>query len=784
MASLSLTVSCLMKSLARAAQAMVLLPIAMSAMELPQSGLVLHLDAASITGVADGDPLEAGWADQSVTGTRATSGTPPTYVLDSADGYPAVRFNGIDQYLDAGVATGSEVSVFIVFAHQRAVSPTNYRDILITGNGGGTNLSLASSRSAPSAPDYPSFNASTGSEVAVQLWVNGHDTADVTGDLYRGRFYIGSAVYTEVPTEGSLRIGARGTSGFNAGRNDIREILVYDRALAEAERLSVQRYLGLKYDIEVVWRPLDHPVEAFPHPVGSQQFGTQYSFGESGIRVLDYARATMRQGNRVVKFRLSNKYANTDGFTAVPGIDTLVELVRDHPEVKEVLDLPLTDYKFWVSTFAVPSWQNQLDANGLRPGRANQIYTEVYNMVAHLLTTYSGSGKRFFIGNWEGDWMLSGSFRDDPNTIPQNRIQGMIDWANIRQKAVDDAKAATPHSDVEVWFFLEMNKADWMREGLPCVANSVIPAMPKLDMISISSYSVHKDGGEPAANSRIHADFDQVQALIDAKPETSITGSRLMIGEYGWTYGVDKYSGLADFAQVHLTTLRSYLSWPGGTFRFILQWQFFNEAVSDNGNSKEMSQIGPDNDLRPLYFLHENFYRSMRRWVDDFYTRTGNLPSERAYADQADHVLASVSLSEYEPVLSFTSYDQWRDYHFMDAIESREDSISGFDADPYGSGFSNLLRYALDMRKFGTDETKMPHVRMNGGSHVYAVPFDPAKADLRWQVQAGTSPTQWGLSLFDSATDTATPGEDWLEFSADGLFDPGDPIFYRLLLQL
>jgi hypothetical protein len=761
-----------------------LLPAAVAGQGLPPDGLVLHLDAASITGVADGDPIYGGWTDLSVTGATAISGTPPTYVADAGSGYPAVRFNGTDQYLDASVSTGTEVSVFIVFAHQRAGSPTNYRDILITGNGGGTNLSLASSRSSSTAPDYPSFNASTGSGISVGLWVNGLDTVDATGDFFRGRFYVGSAVYTEVPAETSLRIGARGSSGFNAGQNDIREILVYDRALSDSERETVQRYLGLKYDIELVWRPLEHPAEAWPHVLGSQQFGTQYSFGESGIRTVDYARSTLRQGSRVVKFRLSNKYANTDGFTAVSGINSLTKLVRDQPEVKAILDMPMTDYIFWVSTFAVPSWQFQLDVNGLKPSAETNIYNEVKAMVAYLLTTYSGTGKRFYIGNWEGDWMLSGDFRDDPTTIPANRIQGMIDWANIRQKAVDDAKAETPHSNVDVWFYLEMNKADWMREDLPCVANSVIPAMPKLDMISISSYSVHKDSGAPASNTRIHSDLDRVQALFDAKPDASIPGSRLMIGEYGWTYSSEKYNNLFEFADDHITTCRSYLSWQGGTLRFILQWQFFNQAVNEGGVSKEMSQIGPANDLRPLYYLHENLNRSMRRWVDDYLLRTGSLPSDRAYSDQADHFLGSVSLGEYQPVLSYTTYDQWRDFHFIDAAESADTAVSGPEADPYGTGLPNLLRYGFGMGKFGYDTAMMPHLRPDAGSVDYAFPYDPGKTDLRWTAQAGSSLGLWNLTLFDSDTDADLPVGGWLEVSADGLIDPADPTFYRLQLQL
>jgi hypothetical protein len=734
------------------------------AIELPQSGLALHLDAASIEGVTHGALLTTAWEDQSENNLNAvnSSGTYPTYVEGGgSSSYPAVRFDGVNQYLRVdSLALGSDVSVFVVFAN-RATPQANDRETLLAWPVSGGGSSLASSRSASSVPDYPSLDVqSTGS--VVGSWVNGHHTDATTGDLFADRIYVGSAVYADLSSSTNLLIGSSSLSGTYAGQNDILEILIYNRALNEAERHQVHAYLGSKYDIEVVQRSMDHPVESYPHPLGSQQFGTQYSFGQDGIRTLDYAKATLRMGTPVVKFRLSNKYSNTDGFTAVSGINTLTELVRDQPEIKEILDMPLTDYVFWVSSFSVSDWTYHLDDNGLNPTKEAQIYSEVYALVSYLLETYSGSGKRFYIGNWEGDWKLAGNYKDDPNTIPQNRIQGMIDWANIRQQAVDDAKANTAHSDVDVWYYLEMNKADWMRQGLPCVANSVIPAMPKLDMVSISSYTLHKDNGNPRSDAAMHADLDQVQALLDAKPDASIPGSRLMIGEYGWQYSSTTYSNLTDFADRHVTTARSYFKWQGGTLRFIFQWQFYNQAAKTNGDPKEMSLIGPSNDLRPLYYMHENSLRTMRRWVDDYYTRTGELPSERAYADHADLVLSNVALQEYEPVYAFASYSDWRDYYFVDPTELQDSAVSGPSADPYQSGLPNLLRYGLGVPKFGAAPSRMPHLRQYTDSMVYAIPFDTSKTDLRWTVQAGSTLGQWS-TLFDSQSyiETEAYSEDF-----------------------
>ncbi|HSH09151.1 MAG TPA: hypothetical protein VK995_02100, partial [Oceanipulchritudo sp.] len=299
----------------------------------------------------------------------------------------------------------------------------------------------------------------------------------------------------------------------------------------------------------------------------------------------------------------------------------------------------------------------------------------------------------------------------------------------------------------------------------------------------------HKDSSGGRRNkSLVHADLDIVQARIDAKPDPTIPGSRIIIGEYGYIYD-SRYSSLEEFADNHRLTARNFVSWQGGTLRFVLQWQFFNSATLENNPSvsRHMCQIGPANDLRPLYYMHENFNRLMRRWVDDFHMRTGSLPDARAYADQAAYVLEFVlggSLSEYNPVLSFNSYASWQDYHFLDASESASAAISGPDADPYATGIANLLRYGLGMGKFGYESSRLPHIRHNGGAFAYAVPFDPAKTDLRWLIEADSTLSQWNFNLFDSSIEVPVMADGWMEVSADGLIDPGVPVFYRLQLHL
>jgi len=57
------------------------------------------------------------------------------------------------------------------------------------------------------------------------------------------------------------------------------------------------------------------------------------------------------------------------------------------------------------------------------------------------------SGKTFYLGHWEGDGYLA-PWTTNP---PPAAIQGMIDWLNNRQQAIDDAKRDTAFQDVNVF---------------------------------------------------------------------------------------------------------------------------------------------------------------------------------------------------------------------------------------------------------------------------------------------------------------------------------------------
>lgn len=113
----------------------------------------------------------------------------------------------------------------------------------------------------------------------------------------------------------------------------------------------------------------------------------------------------------------------------------------------------------------------------------------MHDLARHLLTRYAGTGKRFYLGHWEGDWHLLQDYVTTNNPSPM-AIQGMRDWLNTRQRTVDDARRDTPHAGVEVFLYAEVNRVrDAMRNGPESnqrLVNAVLPAVPELDHVSWS----------------------------------------------------------------------------------------------------------------------------------------------------------------------------------------------------------------------------------------------------------------------------------------------------------
>ena len=216
------------------------------------SGLIIWLDAAS-ENYADNEVVGT-WTDRSGNGNNATqvnAPNKPTFKTGIFNGKPVYRFV-IDNFLDFGnVLTGlSAAEVFIVFT----TTETTFHAIWEMGS--------------QAAATYLPFDASSafdGFGSTVQQALGSYPPgifANVNGLIYNvsaasGAWTArtnGSAYYSTASNTVAWSIAPRLGNNSVGNQNpfsDIAELIVYNSVLSSADRSSVTRYLGAKYNIAV-----------------------------------------------------------------------------------------------------------------------------------------------------------------------------------------------------------------------------------------------------------------------------------------------------------------------------------------------------------------------------------------------------------------------------------------------------------------------------------------------------------------------------------------------------
>jgi|GEM_PF-1166172 len=235
--------------------------------EIPAAGLRLWVRAdVGVTASASG--AVTAWADQSGSNNNAVQATEsraPKLVANALNGKPVLRFDGVDDYLDVAQAqslaiTGDISSFFVVkfddFATYRAVwgktagpagnlpAPTDYYTVpntgvprLYRGNGTSTSLGFVDAAKGLTAATYLIAGfAQEGTNLTHYLAGQPNGSGRLTATLGDG----GKA----------LKIGSR-EDFVTKMKGDIAELVIYDRALPDAERNQVVDYLKNKYGLGV-----------------------------------------------------------------------------------------------------------------------------------------------------------------------------------------------------------------------------------------------------------------------------------------------------------------------------------------------------------------------------------------------------------------------------------------------------------------------------------------------------------------------------------------------------
>lgn len=374
-------------------------------------------------------------------------------------------------------------------------------------------------------------------------------------------------------------------------------------------------------------------IERYNYILGTQTISPKYSFTDEGSLV-ESAKAIRAMGSNLLKIALSTGlYDELRG----KGLDyQFKRMLEEVPAYREVLDMDFSHYMFWVEDSG--SW---MDNNGMSQEELTWQYDKIYALAEYLLTQYNGSGKTFMIGHWEGDWNLvqraDGTRDDNLEKIEPKRIQGLIDWLNIRQKAIDDAKANVAHSDVNLYHYVEVNRVESAMQGKERITNAVLP-YTNVDLISYSAYDLttkerHSDFA--TLHSELTNALDFINSKLPAKAGLPFE-KRVFIGEYGygesWFKDWGARSGEAQ-DMLSRNLIKTSLEWGAP---FILYWQMYdNEYDSWANEFVGYWLINSEGNKKEIYYTHQNFFEDAKQYLGEYQTKQGTLPSEREFRTYA-----------------------------------------------------------------------------------------------------------------------------------------------------
>lgn len=366
----------------------------------------------------------------------------------------------------------------------------------------------------------------------------------------------------------------------------------------------------------------------FSTSVGTQTIGVRYQFTDESALV-ETAKEIQELGCDTLKIAVTPKYADDYLMEKDPAIKSALDLVRRKPEFKQVFEMPFRNVMLWLYPFS--DKKSGFYKGFIPEAEADAVYREIYEFTEYLLKTYSGSGKSFFIGNWEGDWhMLKEQYDYELDPVPE-AIRGAIEWFNLRQKAIADALRDTPHQNVNVYYYIELNHVrKSMENERPTIVNAVLPHI-KTDFVSWSSYDVTTKaamrGGEEGRKTVLDA-LDYIEKHL---PPSDISGKRVFVGEYGFNlHNVDDPEAQKECAE---RIMQWSLEWG---CPFILYWELYcNEVEKSTGEHRGYWLIDKDGEKQPAWDLHRDFLKKANRFVRIFEKRNGRLPTQAEYNQEA-----------------------------------------------------------------------------------------------------------------------------------------------------
>jgi hypothetical protein len=363
------------------------------------------------------------------------------------------------------------------------------------------------------------------------------------------------------------------------------------------------------------------PSSISPEPenliLGTQAIGGPYKFTDQPYLV-EVAEGILEMGSNLIKFNLSPRaLEQLQAGEPVEGISSLIEMVERQPAYQRVFAMPFSYYHLWLGTFTGSTWGRDFPAE-----TEEAVYREVYDFTAYLLNRFAGTGKRFYLGNWEGDWLLIGETNPRIDPSP-GRVERMRRWLSARQRAVDDAKRAHPRDGVEVYHYVEVNQVWKGINGGVSLTTDVLPHVA-VDFVSYSSYD-STNTSDPERNAeRLKRALDFIEEKLP--PKEGLSGKRVFIGEYAIKarrVEMDRER----HESMNRALMRAALEWG---VPFMLYWEFYcNELVQQQPGEHEGFWLVDNHGERwPLYYTHAQSLAGLRNALDEARRNGQPIPSE------------------------------------------------------------------------------------------------------------------------------------------------------------
>lgn len=380
-------------------------------------------------------------------------------------------------------------------------------------------------------------------------------------------------------------------------------------------------------------------VADYNYVISTQTVGSKYKFTDKTMLV-ETAEEIKKMGSNLLKFSMHPRYSSENyGLPKNDNITSLKKLATLEPSVKKVLDMDFKYYHIWTYGFSQyssePPGKKDDTAqikfiNGYPKYYENKLYNEIYEFVSHLLTNYNNTGKVFYLGNWEGDWHLRSDY-DRTKPVNEKTLEGMISWAKTRQRAVDDAKKAIKHKNVEVYYYIEVNLVRKALEqpNAKVVSNSIVNVVNP-DFVSYSSYdATNPYKNEADLNKNLKKSLDYLASQLSPK-EGLPEGKRVWIGEYGnpSIKFDDETQNLRS-----IWTIKAALEW--GT-PFILYWEMYNNEIKKETQEQVGYWLIDDKGKKqPIWYTHNSFYKEGESFVKKYIRENGKAPDYNTFAKNA-----------------------------------------------------------------------------------------------------------------------------------------------------